>query len=77
MLIDLKSSIDARAVFERAVTTFSADRARPLWEKWARYEYQYGNLEAALKFEKRMAETYPNGMGDTPCLVKKMSLIKF
>ena len=64
----LKGGIDARALFERAVTNFSADRARPLWEKWARYEYQYGNLEAALKFEKRMAEIYPNGTGDSPTL---------
>lgn len=54
-------SSDARALFERAVGTFPADKARLLWERWARYEYQYGSLEAALKLEKRMAEVFPNG----------------
>ncbi len=53
--------IDARALFERVIGTFSPDRARPLWERWARHEYQYGDLAAAQKLEKRMAEAYPNG----------------
>ncbi|KAH9045764.1 hypothetical protein EDB85DRAFT_1908267 [Lactarius pseudohatsudake] len=39
---------------------FLPDRARPLWERWARHEYQYGDLAAAQKLEKRMAEAYPN-----------------
>jgi cleavage stimulation factor subunit 3 len=50
---------DARALFERVIPTFSAERARPLWERWARYEYQFGDLEAAQKLEKRIAEVYP------------------
>ena len=54
--------LDARALFERVIPNFSADRARPLWERWARYEYQYGDLEAALKLEKRMAEVYASGI---------------
>src|SRR5216684_849890 len=53
--------IDARALFERVIGTFSPDRARPLWERWARHEYQYSDLAAAQKLEKRMAEAYPNG----------------
>lgn len=52
---------DARALFERVIATFSPERARPLWERWARYEYQYGDLEAAQKLEKRIADVYPNG----------------
>jgi len=55
------SFADARALFERVIPTFSPDRARPLWERWARYEYQYGDQEAAQKLEKRIAEAYPNG----------------
>lgn len=51
----------ARSVFEHATATFPADRARPLWEKWARYEYQYGDLSAAQKLAKRIAEVYPTG----------------
>ena len=54
--------LDARALFERVIPNFSADRARQLWERWARYEYQYGDLEAALKLEKRMAEVYASGI---------------
>lgn len=52
---------DARALFEQTVDTFPPQKARPLWERWARYEYQFGDLEAALKLEKRMAEVYPDG----------------
>ena len=52
---------DARALFERVIPNFPAERARPLWERWARYEYQYGDLEASLKLEKRMAEVYASG----------------
>ena len=54
--------LDARALFERIIGTFPPERARPLWERWARYEYQYGDLEGALKLEKRIAEVYPTGM---------------
>jgi hypothetical protein len=53
--------IDARALFERVIGAFPPDRARPLWERWARHEYQYGDLAAAQKLEKRMADAYPNG----------------
>ena len=56
------TTLDARALFERVIPNFSANRARPLWERWARYEYQYGDLEAALKLEKRMAEVYASGI---------------
>lgn len=53
--------IDARALFERVIGTFTADESRPIWERWARYEHQYGDLEASQKIDKRMAEMYPNG----------------
>ncbi|KAL5512152.1 hypothetical protein ACEPAG_3673 [Sanghuangporus baumii] len=59
-LMSVNDENNARALFERTVGTFPPDKARPLWERWARYGYQYGNLEAALKLEKRMAEVYPN-----------------
>ncbi|EAU82402.2 mRNA 3'-end-processing protein RNA14 [Coprinopsis cinerea okayama7 len=58
-LISINDGNNARALFERVITTFSPERARPLWERWARYEYQYGDLESALKLEKRIAEVYP------------------
>lgn len=43
------------------ISKFSPDRARPLWERWSRYEYQYGDLEAVQKLERRIADVYPNG----------------
>ncbi|KAF8720570.1 hypothetical protein AX14_010937 [Amanita brunnescens Koide BX004] len=58
-LISINDANNARALFERVIGSFSPDTARPLWERWARYEYQYGDLEAAQKLEKRMAEVYP------------------
>ncbi|KAF8972103.1 hypothetical protein BDZ97DRAFT_1783153 [Flammula alnicola] len=57
-LISINDKNNARALFERVIPTFPPERARPLWERWARYEYQYGDLEASLKLEKRMAEVY-------------------
>ncbi|KAL9712323.1 mRNA 3'-end-processing protein rna14 [Leucoagaricus gongylophorus] len=60
-LISINDENNARALFERVIPSFSPDRARPLWERWARYEYQYGDQEAAQKLEKRIAEAYPNG----------------
>ncbi|KAH7921985.1 Suf-domain-containing protein [Leucogyrophana mollusca] len=59
-LISVNDDTNARALFERVITTFSSERARPLWERWARYEYQYGDLAAAQKLEKRIAEVYPS-----------------
>lgn len=52
-------TIDARAIFEASTKQFPPEVARPIWEHWARYEYQYGDLEGALKLEKRMAEVFP------------------
>lgn len=52
---------DARALFERVVNLFPADRARSIWDRWARYEYQFGSLEASLALEKRISEVFPNG----------------
>lgn len=51
---------DARALFERVIPTFPEERGgRDLWERWARYEYQYGDLEGSLRLEKRWAEAFP------------------
>ncbi|TFK64019.1 Suf-domain-containing protein [Pluteus cervinus] len=65
-LISINDASNARALFERVINTFSSEQARPLWERWARYEYQYGDLEAAQKLEKRIAEVYPSGMYPSP-----------
>lgn len=54
-------SLDAQALFERAISNFPAEKARKLWERWSFYEHTYGKLDSSLKLEKRMAETYPTG----------------
>lgn len=55
-------SPDARALFERVVSSFPAEKARPIWDRWARYEYQFGSLEASQLLENRMSGAYPQGM---------------
>ncbi|GAW03677.1 cfia complex component [Lentinula edodes] len=59
-LISVNDENNARALFERVIPTFTAEESRPIWERWARYEHQYGDLEASQKIDKRMAEMYPN-----------------
>ncbi|KAF9487360.1 hypothetical protein BDN71DRAFT_1436920 [Pleurotus eryngii] len=40
-LTSINDDNNARALFERVINNLPADRARPLWERWAHYEYQY------------------------------------
>lgn len=50
---------DARALFERIAPGMGAEKARPLWTRWASYEYMYSDLPSALKLEQRLADTFP------------------
>ncbi|KDQ20470.1 hypothetical protein BOTBODRAFT_100538 [Botryobasidium botryosum FD-172 SS1] len=59
-LITINDASNAHALFERVIGNFTPEKARPLWERWARYEYQYGDLAASQKMEKRFAEVYSN-----------------
>lgn len=61
MMLFTDHLLDARALFERVIMTFTPQAARMLWERWARYEYQYGDLASAQRLEKRISEVYPNG----------------
>ena len=47
-------------MFERTITSFPGEKGRPLWERWARYEYNFADLAAAQKLEQRIAEALPN-----------------
>lgn len=59
-LISINDDNNARALFERTITTFSpAERARPLWDRWASYEYSFGDSTSIRKLEARLAETFP------------------
>ncbi|KAH9936856.1 Suf-domain-containing protein [Epithele typhae] len=59
-LISINDENNARALFERVIGTFTPEKAKPLWDRWTRYEYQYGDLATAHKLEKRMSEIYTN-----------------
>lgn len=56
---DCSVSSDARAVFERTVSKVSPEAAKPLWERWFRYESQFSDLAAIHKLDERIGETYP------------------
>ncbi|TIA89122.1 hypothetical protein E3P99_02198 [Wallemia hederae] len=57
-LININDEGNARALFERIAPSLPADKARPLWTRWAAYEYYYSDLASALKLEQRMADTF-------------------
>ncbi|KAJ1045271.1 hypothetical protein NDA10_002989 [Ustilago hordei] len=59
-LISINDDSNARALFERFIGTFSPDRARPIWDRWSKYEYNFGDTVAIQKLESRLAETYPD-----------------
>ncbi|SPO27518.1 related to RNA14 - component of pre-mRNA 3`-end processing factor CF I [Ustilago trichophora] len=58
-LISMNDDSNARALFERVIGTFTPERARPIWDRWAKYEYNFGDSVAIQKLEARLAETYP------------------
>jgi hypothetical protein len=49
-------------LFEKSVAKFAPDVARPLWERWARYEYLFGDLASAHRLDARFVETFAKGM---------------
>lgn len=57
-LIAMNDDNNARALFERVIGTFSPERARPIWDTWSTYEYNFGDSVAIQKLENRLAETY-------------------
>ncbi|KAI0711702.1 hypothetical protein C8Q76DRAFT_623595 [Earliella scabrosa] len=61
-LLSINHDDDARALFERTVGKLCPNEARPLWERWARYEYFHGDLTSAHALGRRMAAVYPNGV---------------
>lgn len=59
-LLSINDENNARALFERTITTFpDSARARPVWERWAKYEYNFGDTASVRKLESRLAEAFP------------------
>ena len=52
---------DARALFERTVALVEPEKAKPVWDRMAQYEYQYGDYLAAQKIFQRYSEAFPDG----------------
>ncbi|WFD08036.1 mRNA 3'-end-processing protein rna14 [Malassezia vespertilionis] len=59
-LIAMNDDTNARAVFERTVSSVPPARARPIWERWSEYEYNYGDASAIARLESRLCELYPH-----------------
>ncbi|KAJ3023707.1 mRNA 3'-end-processing protein rna14 [Thoreauomyces humboldtii] len=64
-LINLNDDNNTRALFERALATLPADRAKPIWARLLAYESEHGDLAVVLKSEKRRAEAYPDEASNT------------
>lgn len=62
-LISINDENNARALFERTIPTFPAERARPLWDRWSLYEYSFGDTASIRKLEARLTEAYPEESG--------------
>src|SRR5579859_3508194 len=52
-------TLDARALFERTVSKLSPQAARPLFDRFYKYECEYGDTAAIRKLSKRIADLYP------------------
>lgn len=55
------ASPDARALFERTVALVEPAKAKPVWDRMAQYENQYGDYLAAQKIFVRYSEAFPDG----------------
>ncbi|KDN40098.1 Suf-domain-containing protein [Tilletiaria anomala UBC 951] len=58
-LLRINDENNARALFERVITTLPPEKARPVWDRWAEYEYNFGDLAAITRLEYRLQEIFP------------------
>ncbi|CED85090.1 mRNA cleavage and polyadenylation factor I complex, subunit RNA14 [Phaffia rhodozyma] len=58
-LITINDDQNARVLFEKSATKFTAEIVRPLWERWAKYEYLFGDLASAQRLDARFLEMFP------------------
>ncbi|KAI9621202.1 hypothetical protein KEM48_007850 [Puccinia striiformis f. sp. tritici PST-130] len=59
-LITLNDDSNARALFEKTISKINPESARPLWRRWAAYEFIYGDKAASEKLNLRVAEIFPD-----------------
>jgi hypothetical protein len=59
------NDLDARALFEKTVAKITdPEKSKPLWLRWAKYEYATGDLLAIQKLDQRLKAIYPDGALD-------------
>ena len=58
-LLSVNDDANARAVLERTVSSMPPERARMVWDRWAMYEYNYGDASGIARLEARMSDLYP------------------
>lgn len=58
-LLSINDDNNARALFERTVSSFAPERARPIWDRWSEYEYSFGDAASIAKIDERLAQVYP------------------
>ncbi|WFC99890.1 mRNA 3'-end-processing protein rna14 [Malassezia yamatoensis] len=59
-LIQINDDTNARAVFERTVSSLPADKARVVWDRWVEYEACYGDTSGCTRLETRLQDLYPD-----------------
>ncbi|KAK4705927.1 cleavage stimulation factor subunit 3, partial [Phenoliferia sp. Uapishka_3] len=59
-LIRSNNPNNARALFERTVALVEPAKAKPVWDRMAQYENQYGDYLAAQKILTRYSEAFPD-----------------
>ncbi|GAA5894906.1 cleavage polyadenylation factor subunit RNA14 [Sporobolomyces salmoneus] len=57
-LLHQNNANNARALFERTVALLEPVKAKPIWDRMAQYEYEYGDHLAAQKMFQRYAEVF-------------------
>uniref|UniRef100_A0A6B2KZI8 Suppressor of forked domain-containing protein n=2 Tax=Arcella intermedia TaxID=1963864 RepID=A0A6B2KZI8_9EUKA len=58
-LVSLGDDVNARALFEKILSTLPAEKAPEIWNSFQKFEILCGNLESIIKLEKRRSDTYP------------------
>jgi len=58
-LVNLGDDVNARALFEKVLSTIPAERAPEIWNAFQKFETLCGNLDTIIKLEKRRSDAYP------------------
>jgi len=74
-LISLNDDNNSRALFERALSILPNDNANEIWDKFTKYENDFGDLAGLLRVEKRILSSYPDSKLNF--IIQKYSFIIF